>query len=957
MWRRILLRYPLAKTVDSTFNAKQFRSNRSHFARFSLRSEAHWSRNKKVVTPSPAPAKLLQSEPRPTRLRWLEGDGAYQSLSHRTRCSWFSLLQLPYLVAVLVSPFLFHTAWGGESDFASDAAGFRRDAVPLLRKYCLDCHGPETQEGEFRVDRLTAAMTDPANLSRWHEVVNVLNSHEMPPEDSQQPDAKLVAKLVDWVTDELTRAEEFNRSADVVIRRLNRAEYKNTIRDLIGIDYDVAAFPEDASAGGFDNNGGALSVSPMQIETYLQAAREILDNAIVTNDQPESICWRFEPESGNSDRNRVKYGDNNAIVNGGKNPVQGNGRLIGFDRWDKKINARDFRVTTPGPYVVRIYAGGHVPNRADVLEMATTIHQARFDERMNESPNDERHHRFHMDRELNHMKSSFIYNYGPPRVRVTVHQGGQPTVIGEIDVTGGMEDGTLQTIEFPVEMGTEKSGITLQNSYTFRRILENISVHGKDEFPRPALLIDWFELEGPVYDQWPPETHTRLLPKRIPESAADQRLYAREVLAEFMPRAYRRPVEGLEIAEKLSLYDKANEQTEDFVESIKIALTSVLVSPNFLFLAEPGGGELAKDPSTEGSPTSSTTKNELTDFELASRLSYFLWSTMPDDELSELAREGKLRHPKVRASQVDRMLADPKSEALAENFAAQWLGLREVGSNPPAEDLYPRYDDHLEESLVRESKAFFMEVLRNDLPISTFVDSDFAMLNERLARYYDIDIDGVGGDEVRRVPIAPSSRRGGVLTQGSVLTTTSNGTRTTPVKRGTWILKTLLNSDPGLPVANAGEISPKVPGLDKATVRQRLEIHRELPQCARCHDKIDPLGFALENFNAAGQWRDREGFGYKGRVGENDPLIDASGELPDGTTIDGIDGLKQALLKRKSQLHQALAMKLFSYALGRELTLVDRDEIDRTVRLTNDYRPDLRTIIKSIVTSEAFLKH
>ena len=821
--------------------------------------------------------------------------------------------------------------------FQPDGSGFLHDAVPLLKTYCLDCHGPDAQEGEFRVDKqLSANMTDRVTVGRWAEVVNVLNSHEMPPEDCMQPSPDLVAKLVDWVTGEMKRAEQFNRSADVVIRRLNRAEYKNTIRDLVGVDYDVSTFPEDASAGGFDNNGGALSVSPMQIEAYLQAARDVLEKAIVSGVKPKPIRWRFQPESGDSDRNRVAYGENNAIVNGGQNPIYGNGRLIAFDRWNKKINARDFRVPTPGPYVVRIRAGGIVPTREDVLAMAKKFHQELFDKRMREKPKDERHHRHHMDRELDHMKESFIYNYGPPRLRVTVHQGGQPTIIGETDVSGGVNEDDLQTIEFSVEMSTQVSGITLQNSYTFRRILENISVHGSEEFPRPSLLVDWFEIEGPVYPDWPPESHAQLLPKPVPESAEEQRTYAQEILMNFMSRAFRRPVQPFEVAEKLALYDAAHKQTDDFVESIKIPLTSILVSPNFLYLAEPGAD------------------SNLTDFELASRLSYFLWSTMPDKELLALAGAGRLQNGKVRAALVDRMLVDPKSEALAENFAAQWLGLREIGANPPTSELFPRYDDHLEESLTRESKSFFMEVLRNDLPISTFLDSDFAMLNERLARYYDIK--GVLGDEIRRVPIDSSTHRGGVLTQASVLTTTSNGTRTTPVKRGTWILKTLLNSDPGLPVANAGEIAPKVPGLDKATVRQRLEIHRKLPQCARCHDKIDPLGFALENFDASGRWREREGFGYMGRIRENDPLIDATGKLPDGTEIHGIDGLKQALLARRDQFHEALATKLFSYALGREMTLVDRDDIERATKLAKTYQPNLRTIIKAIVTSDAFLK-
>ena len=826
---------------------------------------------------------------------------------------------------------------GAENEFSADEAGFRKNAVPLLRKFCLECHGPDLQEGDFRVDTgLTPRMTDRATAGRWHEVVNVLNSHEMPPEGSPQPDVAEVATLVDWVTAEVKRADRVNRTTDIVIRRLNRAEYKNTIRDLFGIDFDVSDFPEDASAGGFDNNGAALSVSPMHVEIYLNAARRVLDQAIVTGPRPEPIRWRFEPETGDSDSNRVRYGDNNAIVNGGKNPVRGNGRLMSMDAWNKKINARDFDLPSDGPYIIRVHAGGRIPDRQEILASATRLHEGRLAERMAGNPDGEKYFRQEMNRDLDHVRQSNIYDYGPPRVRVTVHQAGQPTVVGTSDVTARFEDGALETLEFPVKLQAQNTGITLNSDYSVPAVLENHVFLRNEAFARPEILVDWLEIEGPVYPQWPPPSHSRLFPRPFPKPEAAATRYAREILTEFMPQAYRRSVSEAEINEKLKLYSIARAQTGDFVESMKIALTSVLVSPNFLYLAEPGG------------------ERQLTDAEIASRMSYFLWSTMPDERLRELARQGRLSDPKIRAAEVDRMLADPRNQAFVENFASQWLGLREVGQNPPAPDLFPRYDRHLEESMVGESKAFFAEVLHNDLSIDHFIDSDFAMLNERLARFYQID--GVRGDHFRRVALPPNAHRGGLLTQGSILSVTSNGTRTTPVRRGTWILKTLLDADPGLPVANAGEISPKVPGIDKATVRQRLEIHRELPQCARCHDKIDPLGFALENFDASGEWREREGFGYKGRIQSDDPPIDASGKLPDGTEIDGIEGLKQALLARHEQLRVAIASKLFSYALGREMTLVDQTDIRRAAGLTQSYKDELRTIIKAIVTSEAFMK-
>jgi len=399
-------------------------------------------------------------------------------------------------------------------------------------------------------------------------------------------------------------------------------------------------------------------------------------------------------------------------------------------------------------------------------------------------------------------------------------------------------------------------------------------------------------------------------------------------------------VEATEVTPKLALFTNARKE-KSLVEAIKLPLISILTSPHFLYLVEPA--ENSNEP-TKPSP--------LGEYELASRMSYLFWSSMPDDGLSKLAADGKLRDLKVRQAQVDRMLDDPRSEAFVKNFAGQWLGLRNVGSNPPAEDLYPQYDRHLETSMVSESEAFFAEFLKKGTDCRQMIRSDFVVINERLARFYGIP--GVRGDEFRRVTVPEGVFRGGIVTQASILTTTSNGTRTSPVKRGTWILKTLLGTDPGLPVANAGEIAPKVPGIDKATVRKRLEIHRELPQCARCHNKIDPLGFALENYNAAGEWRDQEGFGYKGRIERNDPKIDASSKMPDGTEINGVVGLQKAMLAKEDLFLGALANKLLTYACGRELGLADQPTVKGTVADLKSNQYSLRSLLKFIVCSEPF---
>jgi hypothetical protein len=840
-------------------------------------------------------------------------------------------------------------AWGSvvcaqSVDWKADTDGFAKHALPLLTNFCIECHGNGSAEGEFDVQvQLSPDMSSAAIAAKWAEVVNVLNSHEMPPEDSKQPNAAAVAELVDWVTAQMLRAEQASRSAKVVLRRLNRAEYRNTIRDLLGVDFDVSALPEDAAAGGFDNNGAALNFSPLHSEVFYQAANDVLHQALEFGEQPASIRWRFEPESGDSDRNRVRYGENNAIVNGGQNPVVGPGRLIRVDAWNKKINARDFKVPNPGPYVVRVRAGSRVPDREEVVAAAEKILRERYEEQLRKSPDRKQWLQRDLDADLEHFRQARIYEYGPARMRVTVHLDGQPQVIGEADVTGGFEESEMSILEFPVMMTTDKAGITIEYAYSVPSQLENFWMQSRDGFARPEMLVDWIELEGPVHPQWPPETTTRWLPSTVPEEPTQQSQLASDILNRLMPLAYRRPVTKEEVESKLQLYQSVRTSTESFPTAIIAAMTSVLISPNFLYLVEP-----TTDPDAP-----------VTDHEIASRLSYFLWSSMPDETLFRLASQGRLKDRLVRAQQIDRMLSDRRSEALVDNFAAQWLGLREVGNNPPARDLFPRYDDHVEESMVRESKSFFREVLQNDLSLDCFIDSDFMMINERLARYYEVDdVSGekIRGDEIRKVQIDRDVPRGGVLTHASVLSTTSNGTRTTPVRRGTWVLKTILDADPGLPVANAGEISPKVPGIDKATVRQRLEIHRELTQCARCHDKIDPLGFALENFDAAGQWRTQEGFGYKGRIGESDPVIDATGMLPDGTSIDGIEGLKTALLQRKTDLHRSLANKMFTYALGREMTLTDRPAIERTLKLLSSERDDMRTLIKAIVTSDTFVQ-
>jgi hypothetical protein len=855
---------------------------------------------------------------------------------------------------------------------APDKAGYDKVAAPFLTKYCGKCHAGGKLEGEFSVEltKLANDFTDPTAKSRWQEVVNVLNSHEMPPEDARQPKPEETAAFVDWITAQAVRAELANRERGAVLRRLNRAEYRNTIRDLLAIDFDVSGFPQDPPAGGFDNNGGALTMSPLHIEMYVAAAQQILDRAIVEGDKPATIKWRFDPKVGPADRVRLRLDErNNPLVNGNNNQEEGEWVVVHHLSWDKGVGARDFRVPVAGDYIIRARMAGRTPDRAAVIAAARVGLEKRRDEQDAQNPKGKKWTQEAFERDLKHFETDRMYDYGPPRAKLVLQLGPQPRTVAEFDVTAAPDKGEI--VEYRARFTTETAGIGYEYAYAIPRVLENFWMQGHDKFARPELMIDWFEVEGPIYESWPPPSHKAIFGAE-PSKSDKEPAYARKVIERFMARAFRRPATKDEVDAKLKLFTAARKE-KPFLESIKVPLVAVLTSPHFLFLVETAdpaatagvkGAATAKTPMTKSTsakpaatkPTTSpvpASGRPLGNYELASRLSYFLWSSPPDDELLDLAKTGKLVDAATREAQVDRMLKHWQSSALVTNFVGQWLNLRDAGANPPAEDLYPQYDRHLETSMVRESEGYFREFLDHDLDARQMIRSDFVTINERLARYYGIP--DVRGDAIRRVPVPEGVVRGGIVTQASILTITSNGTRTSPVKRGTWILKTLLGIDPGLPVANAGEIAPKVPGIDKATVRKRLEIHRELPQCARCHNKIDPLGFALENYNAAGEYRLQEGFGYKGRIERDDPLIDASSKMIDGEEINGVAGLQGAMLRKDDLFLTALASKLMTYACGRELGLADQPAVKQAVARMRKEQHTVRSLVKAVVTSEPFV--
>ena len=447
----------------------------------------------------------------------------------------------------------------------------------------------------------------------------------------------------------------------------------------------------------------------------------------------------------------------------------------------------------------------------------------------------------------------------------------------------------------------------------------------------PRLFLESIDIDGPIQKEWPPPSHKTLF------FAGDDRHdlgYAREIFTRFLPRAYRRPVSSEEVEAIVSVVNNAmTGSKQPFVEAMRLGLQRVLCSPGFLFIEE---------------PATKPERRPLTDYELACRLSYFLWSTMPDDGLSALAAAGKLHEPAVLIAEVRRMLADPKSEQLVRNFAGQWLGVREFSSVQPAAE-YQNYDKLLEKAEREEPYVFFAEVLNKNLPITSFLDSDFLMINDRLARHYGIK--DVTGAEFRRVAIRPEIHRGGVLGMAGLMTYLGDGTRTLPMHRANWVLRELFNDPPNNPPPNAGEIQPNTAGKN-LTVRQRLELHRRDEICASCHFKLDPYGLALENYDAIGQWRDHfNGEGYRGNT---PPLLDVSGTFPDGRKFATLEEYKAGLMSQKDKFARALSVKLLTYALGRPVGYTDHETVDGLVGALkkNEYR--MRPLIEAIVTCEPF---
>ncbi len=772
---------------------------------------------------------------------------------------------------------------------------------PFFAQHCVNCHGAMKPKGDLRLDTLTVDFDSPKIMAHWEEIMGRINSGEMPPKEKTRPKADDVARVAEWIAGQLAEAEATRQSSakeKVSFRRLSREEYANTIRDLLGVTYDATdptGLPEDPDWHGFQRIGSVLTLSPTHVEKYLAAAESALNEAMPAGPQPKRELVRWTPFDLRYRGFEKEYEARGIADKVRIDIVPNNGAL----------DSRTLNIKTPGEYLVRVKLSGLRPEggRAPRLRLyASGISRLLFEQDI-EAPEDK-----------------------PVTIEFRTHLPVGQHPIRIVNAVPGPN---------PEARRSRASGTPNAFTDLKSRVPWQIKFTDDDGKPIvPFLLLDSIEWDGPVVNSWPTAAHQRIFFGG--DKAVKDMAYARRIVARFAERAWRRPVAAAEVDRLLKLVENAQKLGDNFEESVKTALAAALCSKSFLYLEE-GNIKAAS--------------SRLNDWELASRLSYFLWSSMPDQRLLDLAAAGKLHEADTLRGEVRRMLADPKAATFAQSFPQQWLQLRKVGMFAPDKVLYPDYDEYLEKSMIAETTGFFREVLQRNDSLREFLDSDWTMLNERLAGHYGIA--GVHGEQMRRVALKPEDHRGGLLTHASILSLTSDGTRHRPVHRGVWVLESIVGKPPPPPPANVPALGTPEPKARKTTLREKLQLHRADANCAACHQRIDPLGLAFDNFDAIGRWRTvetvRDGAGA-------DPKLDPSGELVDGRKFADAVGLKRLLLDDTAKFAEAFTEKLATYALRRGMTFPDRTELKRIAEQAkaNDFK--LAALIEAFVVSELFQK-
>jgi hypothetical protein len=790
----------------------------------------------------------------------------------------------------------------------------------FLNRYCVDCHGATKPKADFQIGQLKVSANQ-ADAENWQLVLDNLQLDEMPPKDAKQPTPAEVEKVTGWIQSEISRAASVltGTGGEVVLRRLNRVEYQNTIADLFDVHGDfTAGFPEDLREHGFDNNGGALMLSAAQMQEYMKAAEFVLARAIAPAKRPETVSKAMTLHEGN--RKGIELARKEL-----------EGRLANFDKLGAVEQKRTQQIQAAAKddpaygYRFPVRENGMLrppkPDDGPHLDAVMTVQQYFSGEPQFGLPAGRGWYR------VKAVAYALKNDGKPTRLKFTVEEGYSGKLPKAVSVFTFTDEQPREVeARYYLEPG-DRVVFTIMDGAPHSQGRTMI------DQPGPFIAIRSFSIEGPVFESWPPKGHRTLFGEIDPSQLTPEK--AEAIAAHLAPKLFRRPVDAAAVAKYRALFEKfTKSMTPD--EALRGMLTAMLVSPRFLYHEEPPNGPDA--------------------YAIASRMSYFLWRSTPDDELLTAAADSSLLDGTKRRTQAERMLADPRSARFVKDFTGQWLRVREVGMMKANAELYPEYDDELEAAMRGETEHFIAEMFRRDLPLANLIDSDWTMLNERLAKHYAID--GVVGPDFRRVSLDKSKTvRGGLLTHASIHAVTSNGSTTSPVIRGTWMLEKFLGTPAPPPPPDVPAIEPDIRGA--TTIKQQLAKHRDIASCASCHRKIDPPGFALENFDVIGGWRVH----YRALV---EPMPGARAKLSDGPPVDSADEwagvgqfsnfqeFRELVKKREDLVTQNLTHQLFTFALGRAPGFADRQPLKDIATHVREKQSGMKSLVLDIVSSPVF---
>jgi hypothetical protein len=798
------------------------------------------------------------------------------------------------------------------------------EVAAMVKKHCVDCHSGDKPEAGLNLVALKFETAEPRVFATWVRIHDQLASGEMPPADAEQPttDERRMAVGTLHKTLHATSLAQQKTEGRVALRRINRTQHENTLNDLLGVSIKLDdVLPDDGSVAGFDNVSEGLDVSSTHLVLYQEAADLALDAAMATR-PAQKLAFRRTGKEMSEERGRF-----NQLM----------GKFVRLD--GERLN---------------VYIGlpNHISLQSPEIPMTGRYRLKVVTQSLNTG-----------DRPLP-LKIRVTETIHKPEGRTLATFDAPPDRAGVFEREVVLEKGN----------GIRVNSWELPHENTVRDKLNGKPLDGT--YTGPGFAFELMELEGPL-GEFPPPSHKQLfgdLPlkptsvvkaeradTRLPEIrenrrddewqrdplipvSTDPRADGQRLIRDFLPRAMRRPVDDAMLAYYVGFFQERLESGYEFHSALRSTYRAILSSPHFFYFREQPG--------------------PLDDYAIASRLSYFLWSSLPDDELTALAAKGELRKPAVLRAQVDRMLGDKRSQRFVDSFTGQWLELRKINATTPDGNLYREFDPFLFWSMPQETKLFFREMLQHDRSVAEFVHSDWTMLNSRLAKHYGID--GVPGGELRRVSLKPESHRGGVLTHASILKLTANGTTTSPILRGKWVLEKIIGTPPSPPPPNVGAIEPDIRGA--TTIRQQLEKHKALAECASCHKHIDPPGFALESFDVIGGWREFYRLSdhklAKGHVPVPNypehqvwrgPDVEIGGTTPQGREFKNIDDYKSLLLEDKEQLARNLARQLLVFATGADVQFADREVVQSIAARTRERNYGLRSLVHEVVQSPAFL--